>query len=160
MAKKAPAAKSTSPVNPEADDLAILHPEISLPIGGEKITIREYGLVEGLRVRALVAPFTSDLVKLFERGPFLTDDVIDLLGLHVDLVMEAVAISVDKPASWVRELGPEEGNLLLMGWWGVHGPFFIRQIASRQAEKFRLAALGGQTSTSSSSAPASERPSK
>lgn len=155
---KTPAKGTTAPAGD--DDLAILHPEISLLIGGENVTVREYGLVDGLKVRAFLAPFITDIRILFEDGPFLTDDVIALMGRHVDLVMEAVALSVGKPTTWVRALGSDDGNLLLLAWWGVHGPFFIRQIASRQAEKLRLAVLAGQTSTSSSSPPALEPPSR
>lgn len=165
MARKTPSKATTKPqaaakAPAGTDDLAVLHPEISVPIGGETIIVREYGLVEGLKVRALLAPFTADLRILFDQGPFLTEDVIDLFGRHVDIIMEAVAIAVGKPVSWVRALGPDDGNLLLMAWWGVQGPFFVRQIFSRQAEKLRMAALAGQTSTSSSSAQGSELPSR
>ncbi|MGA7437652.1 MAG: DUF6631 family protein [Luteibacter sp.] len=166
MARKVTPSRSTSrPAKTTAaaagtDDLAVLHPEITVPIKGEFIVVREYGLVEGLKVRYLLGPFNADLHALFDKGPFLTDDVIDLFGAHVDLIMEAVAIAIDKPVAWVRGLDEENGNTLLMAWWGVQGPFFLRQIVSRKGEKMRLAVLAGVTSTSNSSPPASEHLSK
>ncbi|MFU4637262.1 hypothetical protein ACM71F_30855, partial [Pseudomonas aeruginosa] len=47
--------------DPGADDLQILHPERTLEVQGRMVTMREYGFVEGLKLRATMQPFLDDL---------------------------------------------------------------------------------------------------
>lgn len=152
---------------PGADDLAIIHPDVTETIAGRRVTLREYGFVEGLRVRAAMRPFTADLGTVFaDGGEALVEDVLDLLGAHADLVQCAIAQSIavpGEPASeddlaWVQSLGDADGDLLVNLWWGVCGLFFVRQIMRRTAERARRATFVGATSTAPSPAPDSARP--
>jgi hypothetical protein len=172
MAKKLPAGKAAprkaAPATEGADDLAIIHPDVTETIAGRRITVREYGFIEGLRVRAFMRPFTADLAAVFAAGgEALVEDVLDLLGDHIDVVQQAIAQSIatpgelasDEDLAWVRGLDDADGDLLVNLWWGVCGLFFVRQVVRRTAERARRAAFAGATSTAPSSAPASARPS-
>ncbi|MEI7036433.1 DUF6631 family protein [Fulvimonas yonginensis] len=169
--------KPTTSAPEGADDLSVLHPDVTVKIAGRSVTIREYGFTEGLRVRAYMAPFTADLGRLFDAGEVLVEDVLDVVGAHVDLVQRAMAQSIapagelasDQDIAWVAQLDDTAGDALVNHWWGVCGLFFVRQIVRRSGERAKRATLAraaaqakatdGQTSTSSSSAPASARPS-
>ena len=133
------------------DDLVVLHPELEITVAGRALVVREYGLVEGLRLRAQLKPFTEALHAQFERGDALVEDVMDLIAEHWDSLRGAVATSAGVEADWIDSLGDADGDLLLNAWWGVCGPFFVRQILRRAAERARRHALGGATSTPSSS---------
>lgn len=135
------------------DDLAVLHPELEITVAGRDLVVREYGLVDGLRLRAQLRPFTAALQAQFERGGALVEDVMDLIAEHWDSLRGAVAQSAGVEAEWIDGLGDADGDLLLNAWWGVCGPFFVRQILRRAAEQARRQALAGPTSTSSSSMP-------
>lgn len=154
---KSEKAKTTSaPASAGADDLEVLEPNAALPVGDRKVVVREYGFVEGLRVRAFMRPFTSDLVALFESGSdVLTEDVMDLIAQHLVLVRQAMAQSIADPGedyrqediTWINSLSDADGDILANTWWGVNGLFFVRQAVRRTAEKARRKALAGATST-------------
>lgn len=125
------------------DDLSVLHPEITLTLAGRAITVREYGFIEGLRLRAELAPLVADLGKLFEGGEGLLEDVLDVLGTHAEAVQRAIAASAGVDMDWVAKLGDAEGDQLVQAWWGVCGPFFVRQIVRRLRERLARAQLAG-----------------
>jgi hypothetical protein len=162
-----PSATPSAPPSSGADDLTVLDPHITLPLSGRTVLVREYGLTEGLRVRAYMRPFTADLEKLFkEGGDALVEDILDLVAVHQDIVCRAIAQSIadegteasTEDVAAVAGLADRDGDLLLNVWWGVCGLFFVRQILRRAGERARRAALVGATSSTPSSAPATERP--
>ncbi len=136
MARKVtstPKAKSAPPPS-GADDLAIMHPDITLTLAGRKITVREYGFVDGLRLRAQTRPFLLALEQLFGASEGLTDDVLAVVGEHYDLVRGAIAQSANVKVAWIESLGDADADQLLMTWWTVCGPFFLRQLIRRSGE--------------------------
>jgi hypothetical protein len=159
MAKKV-SRKEAIPAPPTgADDLAVLHPDQTITIGKRSVTVREYGLLEGLRVRGYMRPFTVDLEKMLSGGgEVLVEDVMDVIGLHVPIVHRALAQSIAEPGAeasevdlqWITTLNDLDGDRLLSTWWGVNGLFFLRQATRRVAEKARRQALAGAMSTQSS----------
>lgn len=160
MARKV-SPKKTPPARPDTgrDDLSVMHPDVTLPIGDRNITVREYGLVEGLRVRAQTRAFTAALEQSLATGEGLTDDVLDLVGEHYDEMRLAIAASTGVEITWIESLGDADADLLLLTWWGVCGPFFLRQILRRFRDRAqRKALLGGPTSTSILPTPTSAHP--
>lgn len=151
-APEAPAAEG-------ADDLPTLHPDLEAKLNGRIVIVREYGFVEGLKVRQLLKRFLDGLYELTKLGglPPL-DEVFGLLVENIDAVLEAVAQSAGIDAQELKDLKDQaEGDVLLLKWWTANGPFFNRlavqrvlaeRIAAAEAEKRRA----GQTSTPASSA--------
>lgn len=171
MAQKLPGSRkgktASAPAPAGADDLQVMHPNVDTVIAGRRLTLREYGHVEGLRVRAYMRPFTADLDRLSESGSeILTEDVIDLVAVHTDLVHLAVAQSMapidelasDEDVAWIRQLGDRDGDALLLAWWGATGLFFLRQVMRRAGERNRRKVLAGATSMASSPKPGTETP--
>ena len=58
MATKLPAAPASETA--AADDLAILHPDRTLVLGGRTIVLREYGFFEGLDVADRASAFIAE----------------------------------------------------------------------------------------------------
>lgn len=160
--KAAPSKKPAAKTTPDdgADDAAILHPDLTFTVGGREVTIREYRFVDGLRVRAKAKPLTLALHQQIVTGEALTEDVLDVLATHGDLVRELVIdATVGADADWYDGLDDNEGTQLLVAWWSVCGPFFLRQIASRLGQAMKLKeALVGLTSSMPSPGQATDQP--
>jgi len=145
---------------PPSDDLEVLHPERSATIAGRAVTVREYGFIEGIRLRPLLQPFLDDLHAMM-RGDTLPslDQITMTLGAHIDAVSEAVAIAADVELEWLTGLNQDDGMHLLMLWWIANGPFYVRSVHNRIARDRAVERLrAGRTSTPSSSLPATETP--
>lgn len=153
MARKA--AKGAKAGAPEsqagAEDLEIIHPERSAEIAGRVVVVREYGFIEGLRLRGQLQPLLDDLVVLFDQQRFELDAIEAVLGKHADLVVDLVAIAADVEPAWLSGLSDQDGTHLLHLWWGANGPFFVRRAISQvQAARVATAVAGnsaGATST-------------
>ena len=125
-----------------ADDLEVLHPERLLTIAGREVTVREYGFVEGLRLLRLAEPIIAGLQGDIARGTPTFDSVMGVIAEHADVAVQLMAIACDVDAEWIESLSQDEGQLLLMTWWGVNGPFYMRTASVRAG----VAARAGATS--------------
>lgn len=151
VANKPPAEEAGS------DDLQVLNPDQGLIIKGRKLTVREYGFVEGLGLRPLIQPFLDDLyaVTIIQKGVPPLEAIIGVLGKHADLVAELISISANVEVEWVRVLPPRQGNALMYAWWTANGPFFVDAVMDRIRGELAVEAdrkaRAGQTSTRPSS---------
>jgi hypothetical protein len=145
-----PLKKAAAKPAPGDDDLEILHPEREPTIAGRQLVVREYGFVEGLKLRPLYAPMVETLKPVLAEGELnALEDVLDLLAEHADRLPELMAKACDQPTEWVAGLGHEDGHHLLLVWWGVNGPFFVRSAVGQLLnERLRAARCAGVTSTS------------
>ena len=151
MARKV--VKPEKPAEPGADDLQVLHPERSPIIAGRQVTVREYGFIEGLGLRPLAQPFLDDLhAQIGAGGVPELEQILVILGKHHLAIQELVATAADVEPQWVAELDQDSGYRLLMTWWTVNGPFYMRSVLTRVvAEKAAAAVRAGRTSTPPSS---------
>lgn len=135
------------------DSLAILHPERTVSIGGETITVREYGFVEGMRLAAHIQPIVDALADAIGLAKEITLGAIrTALGGHPDDVVALIAAASDRTPEWVRGLSDADGDTLLLTWYGVNSSFFIRRVvAALHVKRAMASALIGQTSTPPSS---------
>lgn len=121
------------------DDLSILHPDLTLTIAGRTITLREYRFDDTLRIRLEAKAMIADLQDAMTPAngeelhmPLISEDVLDVLAKHRETLRKLIAESIgDSDTAWVDSLSGEDGETLLMGWYGVCGPFFVRAVARR-----------------------------
>ncbi|MEI2428693.1 hypothetical protein RDV84_00165 [Lysobacter yananisis] len=142
-----------------AAELQVLHPDRALPIADRMLVLREYGFFEGLQVSGLAKPFTDALFQLLKQSSEMppVEDFVDVVGEHTEVVRHLVAWSataqnddpaefarqVSETAAWINTLGESDGELLLLAWWGVNGPFFTRRLFRKRVEaESRLAGPG------------------
>lgn len=158
--KKAAAAGDTAAA---AAELQILHPDQTLPIADRILVLREYSFFEGLRVSGLAKPFTDDLYALLSQAQAMpaVEEIAEVVGSHTALVRQLIAWSatplatnddpaefarqVAETAAWINRLGERDGELLLLAWWVVCGPFFIRRVLRRGAQAASQSAGQGST---------------
>ncbi|WP_336175029.1 DUF6631 family protein [Alloalcanivorax xenomutans] len=142
--------------NPD-EDLEKLHPERELTLQGEQITVREYGFVEGLRLKPFAKPFLDDMEGLMSGKALTLPDVLGLIETHHEIILELIAQSIDRDMDWMRGLSSMEGEVLMMTWWMVNGPFFMRSVQNRRIAEMasehaqRSQRSAGPTSTAPSS---------
>lgn len=155
-----------------ADDLLVLHPDATETIGGRAVTMRAYRFVPGMRARAKSQQLVRDLQAQIESGTALTEEITDVLAAHEALVRELMLDAIEgadkEPAraewaAWIAGLDDADGELLLLVWWGVCGPFFLKTIVRRwqQARQLKAdlaATLAGLTSTPASPPPDTAHP--
>jgi hypothetical protein len=127
------------------------------------VVLREYSFIQGLRVRARMAPFIAEVdAHALAGGEALSEDLIDIFAKHEDLLQEAIAVAAGVDVSWIRELDLMDGERLLYAWWGICGPFFVQLLLRRSADRLErvkyLASLGaaGPMSSTTLSLPATE----
>lgn len=123
-----------------AEDLATLAPEQALAIGGETVTVRPFGFIEGLRLHALAAPIVNGLAAMAEAGGEAGqapdaeadfDRLAALFGEHEAALVSLMALSTGKPEAWIRALDDADGQALLMLFWVIQKDFFMRRLLSR-----------------------------
>lgn len=139
---------------PGENDLQVLHPELTAVIAGRSITMREYGFIEGLKVRALAKPLIATLHAIVSSGrvPEI-DDVQFMLAEHADNVALLIAQAANVEPEWVLKLENQyEGDQLLAMWWGCNGHFFIRKAIDQVRQNLLVSAMrAGQIPTPNSS---------
>ena len=157
MATKIPAApKATHDAATAADELAVLHPDRTLPIGGRQVTIREYGFFEGLDVADRAAAFIADLVAASEDGTLRYTQVRRLFGRHRSVVPSIAAQAGDVDVAWLEALAPDDLEIYLATWFAVNAAFFVREVLAelREAQLLAAGASAGAISSPDSPPPA------
>jgi hypothetical protein len=172
MAKKVAKPVEAPAPDTGADDLQVLHPDGTVTIDGRTLAIRLYRFVPGMRVRAKSQQLVHDLQAQIESGTALSEEIMDVLAAHEVLVRELIVDAIEgadeepvrvELASWVAGLDDTDGEQLMLVWWGVCGPFFLKTIVRRwqQARQLQadMAALhAGPMSMPASPPPATARP--
>jgi hypothetical protein len=164
MATKIPAA-STSDATATADDLAILHPDRTLTLGGRAITLREYGFFEGLDVADRAAAFIADLILASDDGALRYAHVRRLFGRHRAVIPAIAAQAGDVEVAWLEALPPDDLELYLATWFAVNAAFFVREVLAelretqlREAQRLLAGASAGAISSPDSPPPDTARP--
>jgi hypothetical protein len=161
MATKLPAASpSASEAASATDELAILHPDRTLVIGGRTIVLREYGFFEGLDVADRAAGFIADLVDASDDGALRYAHVRRLFGRHRAVIPAIAAQAGDIEVVWLEALPADDLELYLATWFAVNAAFFVREVlvelreaGLREAQRLAAGASAGAISSPDSPPP-------
>ena len=157
MATKIPdASHAANHASTDADDLAVLHPDRTLTLGGRAITLREYGFFEGLDVADRAAAFIADLIAASDDGALRYAQVRRLFGRHRAVIPAIAAQAGDVDAAWLEALPPDDLELYLATWFAVNAAFFVREVLAelREAQLLAAGASAGAISSPDSPPPA------
>jgi hypothetical protein len=159
MATKLPAAPASDTA--AADDLAILHPDRTLVLGGRTVVLREYGFFEGLDVADRASAFIADLVAASSDGALRYAQVRRMFGRHRAVIPAIAAQAGDVEVAWLEALPPDELELYLATWFAVNAAFFVREVLAelreaqlREAQLLAAGASAGAISSPDSPPPA------
>ena len=128
-------------------ELEILFPTAEIEVAGEKLEVKEYTLKQQLQYNAKFMPFINALRASLgnNQEDFSLDDLMVCLSANYQNVMELVAISINKSVEFVESLGNQDGEALLIIWWGVNSDFFTRKAVQPLVEKSAKANLAKWT---------------
>ena len=128
-------------------ELEILFPTAEIEVAGEKLEVKEYTLKQQLQYNGKFMPFINALRATLgnNQEDFSLDDLMVCLSANYQNVMELVAISINKPVEFVESLGSQDGEALLIIWWGVNSDFFPRKAVQPLVEKSAKANLAKWT---------------
>lgn len=114
--------------------MEVLHPERVLVLGGNQVTVREYGNVEWLRALPVAEPLVAAIAAMLagEQEPSY-EVALNAIATHSDGLVPLIAQSVGRNVAWLDALNPTEFETVLMTWWAVNGHFFVRRASNRQA---------------------------
>ena len=133
MATKLPATPIDDDVS-AADDLAILHPDRTLVVGGRTVILREYGFFEGLEIADRAAGFIADLVAASSDGALRYAQVRRLFGRHRAVIPAIAAQAGDVEVTWLEALAPDDLELYLATWFATNAAFFVREVLAEVRE--------------------------
>lgn len=107
-------------------------PPRSIWLGNRWAKVREYQHGEWLALLSRVEPLIAALAARVSTGEEPTYELaLDVLAANHPMLLPLVAQAADLPPSYVAELPPDDGELLLMTWWGVNGRFFVSRALNR-----------------------------
>ena len=114
----------------KSNEAEILFSEQQLEIKGEKLTVREFSFIEGLRVNQMVRPFIKSMRHVFTEEDKDSDfsSMSAVFSDHMDVLIDLMSISTGQPVEWFSTLSDTEGQTLLMAFWSVNKAFFINRL--------------------------------
>lgn len=146
----APLAAETAGAAEGADDLAVLVPDVTIEIGGEKITVRELRFGEQIRHAGALATVVAALKAGLRDGdgPAL---LIDALTACEKDLFALLGAATGQAAEWIEALAGADGEALLLAFWEANKPFFTRRLIVYPAvATLAVARAGGASSPPSS----------
>ncbi len=141
MARKIPTPPQAAPdAASAADELAVLHPDRTLVIGGRPVVLREYGFFEGLDIADRASAFIADLIAASNDGSLRYAQVRRLFGRHRAVIPSIAAHAGDVEVAWLEALPPDELDLYLATWFAANAAFFVREVLAELREAQLLTA--------------------
>jgi len=123
-----PVRQGKSAVTTTADDLAVLNPDITLPLAGGEVTVREYGFWKAQEIIYQDRAFLDDCIhQLSSTAVDPWEGVRSLAGRHSAYLRLAIAVACERPVTWVESLSPRETDQVFSTWWAVNGHFFLHE---------------------------------
>jgi hypothetical protein len=138
-------------------DPELLFDEHTLLIEGERIVVREYRYLEGLRAGAIARPILAgmrELVQSMDDPDELEPEAIDaLIGDHYTVWLELIALCIGRPVEWLAGLPDSAGQRISMAFWGANAGFFTRRLVVSGAVAQGLASRSRSPKSSPSLSP-------
>lgn len=130
----------TDPITntPEED---IILPNRTITVGGEELEVKEFTLIQGMKLTEIMRPMLDDFLAAFQNTTEPDLDVLDgVLARHTQATMQMLALAVNKPVKWVFDLPYADGQVLLNEFWRVNSGFFTLLLGRRRAMQQQTAA--------------------
>ncbi len=108
----------------------ILQPDEKVTIGDREITVKEFTFRQVLELGGL-----SEVIALLDDvvgdGSDLSG-LIDALYVHPAALEKMLLLSTGQEKGWLDSLSAEDGDNLVMVFWGVNSGFFMRRLVRRR----------------------------
>lgn len=162
-----PPAAPAAPAAPEptaAEDLAVLFPDVDVPVrdpdtgASVSVTVHEFRFLEGLRLSATIRPLLEAIADAAPLSSAASEvNVAAIAGAlteHAEVWLASLAQATGRDAGWIARLSDQDGNALSDAMWRVNGPFFRRRLVEVLSRRLRQ---DGPSRSPQSSMPSSAR---
>lgn len=151
MAERTPESGSqdTSAADQQAaEDLTILFPNQTIPIGGQQVTVQEYAFMQWLELKPLCTEITQQFADYVRDEKNVdVDEILECFENNFKTMQALLCASTATSVEFLKKLKSDEMEVLLFTWWGVNKHFFIRS-AQRIVRAQKKLEPDGQTSSS------------
>lgn len=121
-----------------ANDAEVLDPDQELTLNGVTIVVKEFRMMQGMKVAARVKGLLKAMGALFvESEDAGIDELSDLLVSREDEFLFLLSESTGQPAEWIQGLSDADGQTLLMTFWTVNKTFFINRLLIKRIVTLR-----------------------
>jgi len=122
---------------PAVDEADVLLPDQVVTVNGESVTVREFTLMQELRLAGKSGPILEALRKAsFDGDEDITQQQLEqVFAEHEATFCELLAAACDKPVGWVYRVRGREGAALFMTFWSVNRHFFLDRMMALQINK-------------------------
>ena len=104
--------QDTSAAEKAAEDLNVLFPNQTIPIGGKYILVQEYPFVKWLELKPQCLPIIEVLSTFADQEQIFIDDLIECFEDHFDLMKMLYSESIQQPIEFLAQLKADEMELL------------------------------------------------
>lgn len=128
----------------------ILFPNAELEIGGDQVTVREFGFMESLKLEPLATPIIDALAGIAQDWESVTEkEVLYVIAEHDLAYAKLIAASIDRPLEFVQGLDDADGMAVASTFWRVNQGFFVRRLLRKILPKAiqQAKASAGQVSS-------------
>lgn len=138
--------QDTSVAGQATEDLTVLFPNQSIPIGGKLIAVQEYPFVKWIELKPQCILIIEALSTFADQEQILVDDLVECFEDHFDLMKMLYSESIQQPIEFLNQLKADEMELLMYTWWAVNKHFFLKSVGRLLRKKIKTS--DGQTSSS------------
>lgn len=142
-----PSSHESSAAEQAAEDLNVLFPHQTIPIGGKDILVQEYPFMQWLELKLLHTEFLDELAELVGHSDdgIEIDELMEFFEDRFKHVQALIAASIDRPLEFFKMLKSDEVDSLVLTWWHVNKNFFLKSVR-RKLRKQNKAQPDGLTS--------------
>lgn len=138
--------QDTSAAEKAAEDLNVLFPHQTIPLGGKDILVQEYPFMTWLTLKPLCTGFIEQLASIMKQEDVFFDDLLEFFENNFQMMQKLLCESTEQPLEFLKTLKDEEMDLLLLTWWTVNKHFFLKSVG-RLLRKTQEKPSDGQTSS-------------
>lgn len=126
-----------------ATEAEILFPDREVTLGGEAITVREFGYAETVRLSARHGALLTCIADEYQASGGTALDLRLIAYAHPEAWLELLALASGRPVEWIEGLSRADGDALAGAMWAANLDFFCRRLWHRLAAQH--SASGGST---------------
>jgi len=144
-----------------AEEVAIIHPDRTVQLAGEAVTVRAFGFVEALGLERFAQPITRALRAIL--GPSKPGERVDVeaimaaLGDQREAFLQLAQVSTGRGRDFFDRLDDADGLRFMVAFWEVHAPFFVRRLVLAASAEAAQRPTGRSSPDSSAPATASTK---
>lgn len=119
--------QDTSAAENAAEDLSVLFPDQTIPLGGKTVTVQEYPFMTWIELKPQCSEINSQLAAFMTREADVSiDELLECFEDNFQIMQKLLSVSISESIEYLKTLSDDEMQSLMLTWWGVNNHFFLR----------------------------------